>query len=813
MKKNLIIAMVLLLILAIGVSAGYLLLRQQGGNKPPAGGGTAEPASQEAGTAAFNFSLTKPVFAQIKNQEAAVSPQIPAYQLTARELANLDSFKKVGINLTQAQLKSLETPGFFLAGDYPTGENWPNQDDFVDLYNTIQGPSSMYLREPQNTVFITSDAGLHLFHVLIDRSFQKTEETKFQPLLTDITKTLFKDSIGRYHLTVDPDLKASYRRLAVYYLIPLAALETGSAKGLQTLEPDDFKTYAEYVAANDKQLKAAASAGFQIELPDAVDGLNIDGEILDLASQEIALINQASDVVPSPLFSPLRPDFRSDYTQFKPRSHYTKNAILKSYFVAMMWYGRMGFTLNSADLTRDALIITGQVNSLNAGDKKIGQLWSDMSSAIEFFVGESDDMTPYQYTKEIEKIYGNSMTEAQLTDKEMLNRFVSAAVKDLPGPRILSEVIQLPGYDSVSKDELLKQTMQFRLMGQRFTPDAEVLNRLTQGDESPDPAFGQKLPSTPTALMVASILHPTNPTVKSYLDGWVNDPVRIAAEGRQSDKVIGKIYGQLATEFAGYDDATWTQNIYWGWLNGLRALLADYGSGYPAFMTGTQWQQKNLETVLGSYTELKHDTLLYAKQSYAELGGGGPDEKVPPVVKGYVEPNLIFWNRLLSLAQATRDGLASRNVLPQEYAPHYSTLINALTFIRDIAAKELANQQISDDDFEKLRTLASSKFAATVNPPAGEELTLREKRAGLITDIHTDARRGQILYEATGKPYLIYVAVKDANGTRLTRGVVYRHYELTNPLTTRLTDEDWQAKVYGEAKLPPEDGWSAALVK
>ncbi|NCP17522.1 DUF3160 domain-containing protein [Candidatus Kuenenbacteria bacterium] len=52
------------------------------------------------------------------------------------------------------------------------------------------------------------------------------------------------------------------------------------------------------------------------------------------------------------------------------------------------------------------------------------------------------------------------------------------------------------------------------------------------------------------------------------------------------------------------------------------------------------------------------------------------------------------------------------------------------------------------------------------------------------------------------------------NGTRLTRGVVFNHYEFADKLDERLSDEDWQAKVYdGQGQLPTSDKWSLELVK
>ena len=62
------------------------------------------------------------------------------------------------------------------------------------------------------------------------------------------------------------------------------------------------------------------------------------------------------------------------------------------------------------------------------------------------------------------------------------------------------------------------------------------------------------------------------------------------------------------------------------------------------------WKTKDLVSALGSYTELKHDTVLYGKQSMAEMGGGSPDE----IPKSYVEPNLELYEKLSWLLEYTK---------------------------------------------------------------------------------------------------------------------------------------------------------------
>ena len=65
------------------------------------------------------------------------------------------------------------------------------------------------------------------------------------------------------------------------------------------------------------------------------------------------------------------------------------------------------------------------------------------------------------------------------------------------------------------------------------------------------------------------------------------------------------------------------------WIHGQRLAIAsgslthDFGASYPLYMQSPNFLDKQIQTSLGSYAELKHDTLLYAKQSYAEEGGGG----------------------------------------------------------------------------------------------------------------------------------------------------------------------------------------------
>jgi hypothetical protein len=125
-----------------------------------------------------------------------------------------------------------------------------------------------------------------------------------------------------------------------------------------------------------------------------------------------------------------------------------------------------------------------------------------------------------------------------------------------------------------------------------------------------------------------------------------------------SEGEVAGFYGRLdevAADLKKVQDVEWYSSLGTAWLKLLGSLTKTYGPGYPLYMQGKLFPVKQVQTFLGSYTELKHDTLLYVKQSFAEAGGGS-DEKPPPVPRGFVEPNLAFWQELQRLVAYTSAG-------------------------------------------------------------------------------------------------------------------------------------------------------------
>lgn len=728
-------------------------------------------------------------FANYDLQKTEVKPAIPNYSISTGELTNLTNFETaLKKNFSEAQKKALNENNFFLIKN--TSQFWSDKvddyanrnDDWTAIYDDeISGTNNPCYREPEDAVFISSDYLLHVYHRLLEKEVEYIENSKMYPVLKNMTNSLFEKAVADYKKQ-DGSNKESYQRLIAYLAVPKSILDSAEAELGTSMEDQNLDTN-ENILAKLESIKG-----------------NMPSESYKMAYDELKLILAKEQIASSPIFGKYLESAniteRQDYTQFGPRSHYNKNSVLRSYFRTMMWYGRNNFSLASLELTRDAINLTNIV-------KQTDQLknWEYIYTPTAFLVGKSDDLGINEYGEVI-----NKLKIKKVTDKNVLA--VQTEMKNYQGPQIQSSVMTGDGVFDSSKEELLAKTKGFRLMGQRFTPDAFIFSSLTQGDEKPDTETGQKLPSSTTGLMVMSILG--NKTADDLTQEWIK------TNALESDKVLNKNIGLLKNQFNQLNETNWTQNIYWGWLYTLKALNFENNNkdGYPNFVKNESWNKKSLQTSLGSWTELKHDTLLYAKQSYAEMGAGGDECEIKPVVKGYVEPNIEFMDRLLALIKMTTEGLTSRGLIDESITWRNTRLMKDINFYKKIAVKELQNEIISEDEFETLRN-SPGTLDIYLSNISTDEMKEQDARSALIADVHTDAKKQEILYEADGIPSYIFVAVKDANGARLTRGLVYDYYEFTKPLGERLTDQDWQAINYttDKTKLPNQPNWVKSLYK
>ena len=247
----------------------------------------------------------------------------------------------------------------------------------------------------------------------------------------------------------------------------------------------------------------------------------------------------------------------------------------------------------------------------------------------------------------------------------------------------------------------------------------------------------------------------------------------------------------LREQLKNTDPALWSSSLYTGWLHTLTPLLSPRPEGYPAFARSEEWLKKTLETYEGSYTELKHDTVLYAKQVYvAEGDGEAPKDRDD---RGYVEPEPEVYARFASLAQDTKDGLDRLGMLDAANREMLDGLSSLAGQLLAISEKELQNQTLTNEEYDLIRNYGSmieryweAYKEDTYKSGLGRSMQLD---ASLVTDIASGD--GWILQIGTGLAQKVIVLVPVDGSLRFASGTVYSFYEFLNG-GQRLTDSEWK---------------------
>jgi hypothetical protein len=519
---------------------------------------------------------------------------------------------------------------------------------------------------------------------------------------------------------------------------------------------------------------ASELLGLNLDIPDAA---------ISMVKSEISLIESHNGANISPIWdrSDLPEDQRliEDYSQYIPRGHYTQSEELKQYFKAMMWYGRMTFRLRDISETQRALLLVQALRKTGNAE----ELWSNIYDPTTFIVGKSDDLSFSEYGALSDSIFGSEPELINFSDDNLMEQFMKEA-RNLPAPQINSMWIWI----WEDRDEAIKG---FRFMGQRFTLDEYV--------------FGQVM-----WRKVGTIDNPRDlPKALDFLAAMGSEEAYNILDNMGETNYENYIeqMNKVKNEVASLETDSWTQNLYWNWLYSFYPLIEPKDETFPAFMRTQAWTRKDLNTALGSYTELKHDTILYAKQVMAEMGGGM--EENPP--KGYIEPNPEVYARLRALAQMTYDGLLSRGLLSITTQNNLENLMDLLSFMQTISEKELCGEPITNEEYWRIMYFGGELEALTLAAADTTEeydRDLSDQKAALVADIATGI--GRVLEEAIGQPAIIYVIPPD-DPTRVSIGAIFTYYEFFVSPDQRMTDETWQRSVES-GQTPENPTWTSSFM-
>ena len=493
-------------------------------------------------------------------------------------------------------------------------------------------------------------------------------------------------------------------------------------------------------------------------------------------------------------YSNVVPDLYEDFSQYVPRGHYTIDPRLEHYFRAMMYLGRMNLNLTSDPPqppvdrieTMQALVLSRLLATSSFGTASVSNLWAALYDPTSFLVGCSDDLNFRQYKSQLDGAMGAQLLTGDINAFYTKLDSIMLCLRKLPKPLILS---------GLSNDQ------GFRVMGQRFVPDSYVFGQLVYGYVGT--VTNPRL--FPKGLDILAVLGSAR--ARQHL-------IQLYHEDTYANYT--KQLDSLTRQFSSFPGSTWAQNVYWNWMYTIAPLLDSLGKGFPSFMTNVAWADKTLTTASGSWAQLRHDTILYAKQSYT-YPVGICDDYPAPISQGYVEPNPEVFGRLASMASYTQAGLTKAGTSSLLPLDKLTTMASFCAELQGIAVKELEGGDVSLKEYSDIelahQTLSNiGDFSQYPIPPVSGSIppSAGDSSMAVIADVHTDPNTQRVLEVGVGRPMRLLVVVPVEGRLQLCQGAIFSYYEFTQPMNNRLTDEQWRAMLQA-GTAPAMPAWDSSF--
>eukprot|EP01103_Thecamoeba_quadrilineata_P002343 TRINITY_DN12313_c0_g1_i1.p1 TRINITY_DN12313_c0_g1~~TRINITY_DN12313_c0_g1_i1.p1 ORF type:complete len:713 (-),score=96.26 TRINITY_DN12313_c0_g1_i1:59-2176(-) len=475
-----------------------------------------------------------------------------------------------------------------------------------------------------------------------------------------------------------------------------------------------------------------------------------------------------------------------DFSQFKPRGHYENVPILQQYFKSMTWFGRTEFTLNGHESS--ARQLQGAVTLYHLAQLSNSlKAWIEFDEVIQAFVGVTDSMTLPQLQKLIEK---ESLPVNPSSDE--LTKLLEV---------ILNSGLGIPVINSQVRSSSDPSSPVFMMFGQKFTPDSYAFWKVVYNNiEYQHKTIIRK---EPTAVDVAySVLG--------------NDVAGLFAAEEKTEYHHNLLAVRQAIALVPEDE--WKKSITLQWLKTLSELSsATTSKEYPEAMRTRAWADRTMSTQIASWSQLRHDTILYVKESYAMCLCEYPGV--------YVEPRPEFWGRFREMANSSLS-LISRlsfndpHYLKSNLSYFFQQFAETLEKLEITAVAEVNGQPIPKDIADWLKRAVFQQMGSGEPSYDGWycRLFYGDSEAScepeyIVADVHTNppdnSGPGSILHQAIGPVSAMIISVNCGADKMAYIGPVFSHYEFFNKGMNRMSDSEWTSRVNAK-KLPNHPRWTSS---
>lgn len=494
-----------------------------------------------------------------------------------------------------------------------------------------------------------------------------------------------------------------------------------------------------------------------------------------------------------------------DFSQFKPRGHYVDSPELEAYFRAMMWFGRIDFPMLHTQGTGEVILVRRSVQAALAlralMDEAALARFGRIDDTIRAFVGEPDSMSPLDVPRLQADLGITGADISGIDDATLAATIVKGAYGN---QKILSQIVmQAPHAGTWPLDAT------FLFMGQRYVFDSHVFSNVVYDRVNPTPPAQKRMLPDPLDVAYAAL---ANDQAVSLLAEDLE--THAYAPALESMRVLGDAH----------PPGFWDANLYNIWLSSLRALSlrpAD-AAGLPAVAQTEAFGRRMLNTQLASWAELRHDTILYAKQSYTTgIACEYPD--------AYVEPYPAFFARIEAFA---KKGAAVVGALPidakdplsKSLTSYFATLSTVAGTLREMAERQRTGMPHSAEHLAFINEAVRLQHGC--GGPAGitgwyGKLFFSAWGAAtfdpVVADVHTaptDAsggRVGWVMHVGTGWARLMVVTVETCMGPRAYVGAVSSFHQKVTTNLQRLTDEQWRTE-FTPDQQPMMPAWLDTLL-
>ena len=642
------------------------------------------------------------------------------------------------------------------------GKKVVNMDNLINPFQLKEFDSKLYNMLGKNGFAIVPAEHNQLFHV-----YEKNDYADFPSFVTtDLYLQLF-------HLYFDCVLRDVEEKHLDSLMIVFSSQMEAEMKTLTSSQDAEVKAAAEFGQA----WFAVASWLFSHDkAPASAATLNVPEAYKKMVMEEITKAIDAENGY-SDMLEYFPPEEMFGYSLFRPRGHYTRSKVCSRYFRGMMWLQTAHFGTNKPSKMKQIALIANVFNQ----QPKLRAIYNKVSEPITYLMGTPDNVTLIQVANRIKEM-GLPIEQLLSSRKEMAN--LTKDIEEIAKRQMRIELKKTRGSKYVVD-----------IMPQRYQPDAEALITTTDQDS---PVSLRPCPKGLDWMAVMGL-----PGAERILIDELKETQRWTG----FPKALTTARKRAAT-------TQWEACVANQWMYTLQSL-GDTARSLPYFMQSPQWQKKNLNTALASWAELKHDAILYAKQPMlAECGDGGPE---PPVVKGYVEPNVKFWEKAIALVTKMDKVLTTYNLQTEKAKAVYERIKEMAEFCRDISKKELNGGKITDEEYNQIEIIGSTVENISLELVSEDNEMLQgwsdvvstDKKVAVVADVFTASGENVaidnkcVLYEGVGPAYEIYVVVEIDGSLYLTRGAVLSYREFTRLLSDpRMTDEEWQE----ELKKSPTGG-------